>query len=97
MLSRERASTWSAADERRLPPRAAEAGLQLDTAKLAVNTRTYREGYGVASPTYRGGYGVAGPTRPCHLVAYIIIIIKLDCRLGFTRWQWYYNKTQHTQ
>jgi hypothetical protein len=27
--------------------------------------------------------------------AFIIIIIKLSCK-GFTWWQWYYSKTQHT-
>jgi hypothetical protein len=26
----------------------------------------------------------------------IIIIIYFYCKLVFTRWQWYYNKTQHT-
>jgi hypothetical protein len=26
----------------------------------------------------------------------IIIITYFNCKWGFTRWQWYYNKTQHT-
>jgi hypothetical protein len=29
--------------------------------------------------------------------AIIIIIIYLNCKWVFTRWQWYYNKTQHTK
>jgi hypothetical protein len=29
-------------------------------------------------------------------IGIIIIIIYLNCKWGFTWWQWYYNKTQHT-
>jgi hypothetical protein len=29
------------------------------------------------------------------IIVIIIIIIHLNCKLVFTRWQWYYNKTQH--
>jgi hypothetical protein len=28
------------------------------------------------------------------LLIIIIIIILLNCKWGFTRWQWYYNKIQ---
>jgi hypothetical protein len=27
---------------------------------------------------------------------YYYFIIYLNCKWGFTRWQWYYNKAQHT-
>jgi hypothetical protein len=26
----------------------------------------------------------------------LLLFIYLNCKGGFTRWQWYYNKTQHT-
>jgi hypothetical protein len=32
----------------------------------------------------------------CCLLLLIIIIIYFNCKYVFTRWQWYYNKTQHT-
>jgi hypothetical protein len=31
------------------------------------------------------------------IIIIIIIIISLNCKLVFIRWQWYYNKTQHTK
>jgi hypothetical protein len=31
------------------------------------------------------------------IVIIIIIIINLNCKWGFSWWQWYYNMTQHTQ
>jgi hypothetical protein len=30
------------------------------------------------------------------IIIIIIIIIELNCKWIFTRWQWYYNKTQNT-
>jgi hypothetical protein len=28
--------------------------------------------------------------------AYVLFFIYFNCKWVFTRWQWYYNKTQHT-
>jgi hypothetical protein len=33
---------------------------------------------------------------PPRLFVFIIIIIYFNFKLGFIPWQWYYNKTQHT-
>jgi hypothetical protein len=36
------------------------------------------------------------PVRELHTVFNIVYIFIFNCKWVFTRWQWYYNKTQHT-
>jgi hypothetical protein len=34
--------------------------------------------------------------RRASIYLFIYLFIYFNCKLGFTWWQWYYNKTQHT-
>jgi hypothetical protein len=53
-----------------------------------------RRWLGMSSPFY---LSTSTQCKAFTVIIIIIIIIKLNCKWVCTRWQWYYNKTQHTK